>query len=110
MWLTFKWKARLGCHDHIRQPLEGDEGKGRFSICAHQKVRDKPRADNAAEAQRKRQHPHDRHVLQDTPLPGRRHNAVCRGRRRAIDRPAFWPGLRLIKASLKFRRFAAKEN
>ena len=67
---------RLECYDFLRTALGNDEAQGRYAIYADKKARGQPRADNAPEAQRERQHAHDRYLLQHSRLPGRGYYAL----------------------------------
>ena len=62
--------------------MENDGEKGRDAVRADQNVSYQPGADHAAEAQREREHAHDRNVLQDPRLPRRGRDGVYRRLRR----------------------------
>ena len=76
--LRCEQKVRACNDDFIREALENNERKGRDAVYPDQNIPDQPRADHAAEAQRKRQHAYDRSVLQNTEMQGRGRDGVYR--------------------------------
>ena len=70
----------LECYDLICQTVEYHAGEGDHPVYPDQKVQNKPGADHPAEAERERQYPYHRNVLQNFGLPGRRCNGIYQRR------------------------------
>ena len=73
------WGVEGESHDFISAIVGNHARTRRDAIRADLQERRQPRAAHPVEAQRKRQYPHDRNVLQNPELPRGRHNGIHPG-------------------------------